>query len=72
VRIKVSSTLPIQQAIAYSISCSKAEKEIDFLQDGCKIKKGKNIDHHPKICQLPDSPSFSLVATFKAKIMLIN
>jgi hypothetical protein len=41
VRIKVSTTLPIHQAIAYSISCCKAEKEIDFLQDGGKKEKKK-------------------------------
>jgi hypothetical protein len=29
--------LPIQQAIAYSIRCSKAEKEIYLLQNGDKI-----------------------------------
>jgi hypothetical protein len=34
VLLKVSSTLPIQQAIAYSISCSKVEKEIDLLEMG--------------------------------------
>ena len=61
-RLTVSSTLPIQQVIAYSISCSKAEKEIDLLQDGGKILKGKNIDHHspriiPNICHLPDPPT---------------
>jgi hypothetical protein len=64
----VSSTLTIQQAIAYSISCSKEEKEIDLLQDCDKNKKGKNIDHHgPRtilnICHLPDLPTFSLVFT---------
>ncbi len=63
--LTVSSTLPIQQAIAYSISCSKAEKEIDLLRDGGKIIKGKNIDHHgprtiSNICHLPDPPTFSL------------
>jgi hypothetical protein len=62
-----------QQAIAYSISCSKAEKEIDLLRDGDKIKKGKNIDHHgprtiSNICHLPDPPTLSLVPTFKAKL----
>jgi hypothetical protein len=31
---------------SYSVSCSKAEKEIDLLKDGGKIKKGKNIEHH--------------------------
>jgi hypothetical protein len=35
--------LPIQQAIAYSISCGKAEKEIDLSQNRGKNKKGKNI-----------------------------
>jgi hypothetical protein len=33
VKGEVLLTLPIQQAIAYSISCSKAEKEIDLLRD---------------------------------------
>ncbi len=60
-----------EQHIAYSISCSKAENEKkDLLQDGGKIKKGKNIDHQgprtiPNICHLPDLPTFSLVPTFK-------
>jgi hypothetical protein len=51
-----SSTLPIQQAVAYSISCSKAEKEIDMLQDGPRTI--------PNICHLLDPPTFSLVPTF--------
>ncbi len=68
----VSSTLPIQQAIAYSISCAKTEKEIDLLQDGGKIKKGKNIHHHSpgtilNICHLQDPPTISLVPTFKTR-----
>jgi hypothetical protein len=37
--LTVSSTLPVQQAIAHSIRCSKAEKEIVLLQDGGKILK---------------------------------
>jgi hypothetical protein len=43
VLLTVSTTLPIQQAIAFSISCGKAEKEIDLLQDGGKIKKRTSI-----------------------------
>jgi hypothetical protein len=39
VRLTLSSTFPSQQDIAYSISCSKAETEIDLLQDGGKIIK---------------------------------
>jgi hypothetical protein len=35
----VSSTLPIQQVSAFSISCSKADKEIDLLQDGGKKER---------------------------------
>jgi hypothetical protein len=63
VQLTVSSTLPIQQATPYSISCSKEEKEKDYLQDGDKMKKGKNIDHHdrgtiPIVCHLPDPPTF--------------
>jgi hypothetical protein len=70
VQLTVSSTLPIQQAIAYSISCSKAEKETDVLQTGGNIKKGKNIHLHgprtiPNICKLLDPPTFSLVPSFK-------
>jgi hypothetical protein len=62
--------VPIQQAITYSISCSKAEKETDVLQTGGKIKKGKNIHLRgprtiPNICNLPDPPTFSLVPIFK-------
>ncbi len=72
-QLTVSSTLPIQQAIAYSISCSKEEKEIDLL-DGGKIEKGKNIDHHspgtiPNICHLPDPPTISLVPIFKVEML---
>jgi hypothetical protein len=52
--------LSIQHAIAHSISWSKAEKEIDLFQDGGKIKKGKNIDHHGI-----DPPTFPLVPSFK-------
>jgi hypothetical protein len=37
VQLKFSSTLPIQQVIAYSISCSKAEKEIEEIE--VKLKK---------------------------------
>ncbi len=66
VRLTFSSTFPSQQDIAYSISCSKAETEIDLLQDGGKIIKKKNIDHHcsrtiPNFCHLPYPPTFSLV-----------
>ncbi len=71
VQLTVSSTLPIQQAIAYSISCCKAEKDTFFLQDGDKIKKGKNIDHWrtiPNIGHLPDPPTFSMVPTFQENV----
>jgi hypothetical protein len=76
VQLTVSSTLPIQLAIAYSISCSKAEKEIDVLQTGGKIKKGKNIHllgprTIPNICHLPDPPTFSLVPYFKVHIFYV-
>ncbi len=54
------STFSIQHAIAYSISWSKAEKEIDLFQDGGKIKKAKNIDHNG-----PDPRTFPLVSSFK-------
>jgi hypothetical protein len=59
VQLTVSSALPIQQATP----CSKEEKEKDYLQDGDKMKKGKNNDHHdqgtiPNICHLPDPPTF--------------
>ncbi len=36
VQLIVSITLPIHQAIANSMSFSKAEKEMDLLQDGSK------------------------------------
>jgi hypothetical protein len=52
--------LSIQHAIAHAIRWSKEEKEIDLFQDGGKIKKGKNIDHHG-----PDPPTSPLVLTFK-------
>ncbi len=43
---------------------------MDFIQDGGKIKKQKNIDHHGSkyiliVCHLPMPPTFSLVPTFK-------
>jgi hypothetical protein len=56
VRLTVCSTLPIQQAIAYSINCSKAEKEIDLSQNGGKNKKGKNIT------------TFRIFATFQTRL----
>jgi hypothetical protein len=57
VRLTVNSTLPIQQAFAYSISCGKAEKEIDLSQKGGKNKKGKNIT------------TFRTFATFQARLL---
>jgi hypothetical protein len=39
--LNVSSTLLIQQAIAEIV-----EKEIDLIQDGGKIKRQNDIDHH--------------------------
>jgi hypothetical protein len=59
----VSSTLPIWKAVAFSIRCRKAETEINFIQDGGKIKRQKDINHHvpkhsPTICHLGDPPRF--------------
>ncbi len=39
----------------------KAEKDIDFIQDGGKIQRQKDLHHHGKrpivvICHLPDPP----------------
>jgi hypothetical protein len=51
--------------------CSTNTKtETELFQDGCQIKREKDIYHHgPKhiliICHLPDPPSFSLPTTFK-------
>jgi hypothetical protein len=42
----------------FSISCSKAEKEIDLLQDEGKIKKGNNIDHHVRELYSEHLPPF--------------
>jgi hypothetical protein len=54
-----------------------AEKEIDFTQDGGKLKRQKDIYHHgPKplsiICHLPDPPSshWSLLLSFILLIIL--
>jgi hypothetical protein len=63
VRLTVSSTLPIQQA--YSISCSKAEKEIDLLEDGGKRKEHRSpllenySDHLP-----PSRPAYFLNGSY--------
>jgi hypothetical protein len=72
VQLTLCSTLTIQQATPYSIICCKAKKEIDFLQDGGKMKKGKKFDHHglistgiQNIFHLPDPPTFSSVPTVK-------
>ncbi len=46
------------------------------MQDGGKIKRQKNIDHHspmhiPIICHLRDRPHFSLVPTFKRLVQKV-
>jgi hypothetical protein len=47
VRLTVSSTLPIQQDIAYSISCRKAEKKIYYKMEA-KLKKEKKLEQKSK------------------------
>jgi hypothetical protein len=43
VRLTVSSTLPIQQAIAYSISCSKMERKQIYNKLKAKLKKERTL-----------------------------
>jgi hypothetical protein len=57
--------LPIQSAVA--------EKEIDFIQDGSKIRRKKSIDQHGPItmldiCHLPDP----LVSHWSLPLMTIS
>jgi hypothetical protein len=76
VQLTIGSTLPIQHAGHYLFNQLKQSEKgntVDLLQDGGKIKKEKSIDHHrprtfPKICHLPDPPTFSLVPTFKKSL----
>jgi hypothetical protein len=55
--------LPIREYIAYWISFTGAETEIDKIKDDSKIKRETNLDRHglrpiPNVCHLPDPPWF--------------
>jgi hypothetical protein len=68
-----SSTLPIQQAIAYSIRCSKRKKGNIFYtrwQQNCETKEHRLPRSEAYCYHLSSShrPHFSLVPTFKGTV----